>query len=143
MSGQDFLRLVNEAFASFLKELGFNMEEPSISGRLYRVNFRGELHVVTISYEPGDDALFIYVFGREGGRLSDIDDRSRTPRLADLNGRYMQSVTDAERAANETAFKAILAKDKAEKLLLKSAKELRLVLPKYLLSSAPKEGWST
>jgi hypothetical protein len=56
----------------------------------------------------------------------------KTPRLSDLNSRYMNTVSSEERAANEAAFKSVEARDEEEKLLLKSAKELCLVLPKYL-----------
>ncbi len=134
MNGQDFLRIANEAFVPFLKGLGFVMDEPSISGRFYRVSFTGSAHAVSVSYEPGDDALFVMVFGRKNGELSDIDDRTETPRLADLNSRYMATITNEERAENERAFESVAANDKEERLLLKAAKELRLVLPKYLRS---------
>ena len=134
MNGQDFLRIANEAFVPFLKGLGFVMDEPSISGRFYRVSFTGYAHAVSVSYEPGDDALFVMVFSRKNGELSDIDDRTKTPRLADLNSRYMATVTNEERTENETVFESVTANDKEERLLLKAAKELRLVLPKYLRS---------
>jgi len=132
MNGPDFLRIISEAFWPFLKALGFNMEPPSISGRFYRANFNGQKNVVSISYEPGDNAQFIMIFNRENGELSDIDDRSKTPRLSDLNTRYMSLITPAERAKAEATFGAVQAVDEDEAFLLKSAKELSLVLPKYL-----------
>lgn len=134
MNGQTFLRIVNEAFAPFLKQLGFVMDEPSITGKYYRASFDGSAHAVWVSYEPGDEALFITVFSQKDGKLSNIDDRSQTPRLADLNCRYMATITSAERAANERAFESIAVDDGEECLLLKAAKELRLVLPKFLSS---------
>lgn len=134
MNGRDFLRIANEAFVPFLKGLGFVMDEPSISGRFYRVSFTGSAHAVSVSFEPGDDALFVMVFGRNNGELSDIDDRTKTPRLADLTSRYMAAVTKEERAKNERAFEAVAVSDNEERLLLKAAKELCLVLPKYLNS---------
>lgn len=137
MNGQDFLRIANEAFVPFLKGLGFVMDEPSISGRFYRVSFTGSAHVVSVSYEPGDEALFVLVFRRENGELSDIDDRLKTPRLSDLNIRYMQKVTAEERSINDAFFKSVITQDNQEYLLLKAAKELRLVLPKYLQLACP------
>ena len=132
MNGQDFLRIASEAFAPTLKGLGFSMDTPSITGRLYRVSFTGPKHSVSVSFEPGDEAFFVLVFSREHGELSDMDDRLKTPRLSDLNSRYMNTVSREERAANEAVFKSVMARDEEEKLLVKSAKELRLVLPKYL-----------
>lgn len=134
MNGQDFLRIAHEAFEPFLKELGFSMDEPSISGRYYRASFTASSNAVSVSYEPGDNALFVMVFGRKNGQLSDIDNRTETPRLADLNNRYMATVTQVERVANEKAFDTVMVHDQEERLLLKTAKELRLVLPQYLRS---------
>jgi hypothetical protein len=45
------------------------------------------------------------------GQLSDIDDRIKSPRLSDLNSRYMKSVTDEEQAANEATFKSVVVRD--------------------------------
>jgi hypothetical protein len=132
MSGQGFLRIVRAAFAPFLKELGFAMDAPGISGRLYRATFTSNMHMVSVSYEPGDEVLFVMVLTRHNAELSDIDDRSKTPRLSDLNMRYMHAVTKQERLANEASFEQIEPRDDEEKSLLKAAKELRLVLPKYL-----------
>jgi hypothetical protein len=132
MNGQDFLRIASEAFAPFLKEFGFSMDAPSISGRLYRVSFTGPKHSVSVSFEPGDGAFFVVVFSRENGQLSDMNDRLSSPRLSDLNSRHMNRVTREERVANEAFFKSVLVQDEEERTLLKYAKELRLVLPKHL-----------
>jgi hypothetical protein len=132
MDGQEFTRIVKEAFLPFLGNLGFRMDPPLISGRYYRVSFDSQENVVSISYEPGDNALFIMIFSRINGQLSDIDDRSETPRIADLNSRYMPFVTNEERAKNDLLFDSIQVSDDEEKLLLKCAKELSLVLPMYL-----------
>ena len=140
MSGQGFLRIVRAGFAPFLTELGFTMDSPCVSGRLYRATFTSPKEVVSVSYEPGDEVLFVMVFRRQNGGLSDIDDRSNTPRLSDLNMRYMHTITKKERLANETIFGAIEPRDKEERSLLKAAKELRLVLPKYLHDAGRSDG---
>jgi hypothetical protein len=92
MNGQDFLRIANEAFAPFLKGLGFVMDEPSISGRFYCVDFNSADHQVSVSFEPGDSAFFVMVGESRNGKFVDIDDTAKTPRLADLNNRYMATV---------------------------------------------------
>jgi hypothetical protein len=132
MNGRDFVRVVDQAFTPFLAKLGFTRDPPSISGRLYRASYSGAKHSVIVSFEPGDEALFVLVFGREGGALSDMDDRTKTPRLSDLNSRYLNRVSNEERLASEAEFKCIVARDKTERLLLKSAREMYLVLPRYL-----------
>lgn len=134
MNDQGFMRIVNNAFAPFLEGLGFVEEKPSISGRFYRVSFKGPSHVVSVSYEPGDNALFIMVFSAHSGQLSDPDDPAATPRLSDLSARFMPTVTREERVENEAFFEGIAAHDPEEASLLKAAKELRLVLPRHLCS---------
>jgi hypothetical protein len=136
MDGKDFVSLCRSAFEPFLNEQGFVMESFSISGRMYEVIFAGEKHAILVSYEPGDDMLFVLVFGRENDTLTDFDDRTKTPRLADLNAHYMAKVSDEERRENEAVFTAINPRDKQELTVLKAAKELRLVLPKYLRSKS-------
>ena len=119
MNGFEFFRIADEAFAPFLVELGFSIDSPSISGRLYRVSFSGGSYSVDISYEPGDEAPRILAFTKEHGRKSEIDDSVKTPRLADLNRRYMREIGIEERAANDAAFASIHVNDNQERLLLK------------------------
>ena len=102
---------------------------------MYSASFSNETHSVGISFEPGEDRFLVLLFTKENGKLSEIDDRVKTPRLVELNERYMPGVTREERAANEAFFKPILVDDGQERILLKYAKELRLILPGHL---APK-----
>ncbi len=132
MKGQDFVRIAYEAFEPFLKDLGFAMGVPSISGRHYRVTFSSPECLVSVSFEPGDKALLVWVSSQENGHLSDMDDRLKSPRLSDLNRRYMKAVSPEERAAIEAVFDSVAARSEEERSLLKAAKELRLVLAKYL-----------
>jgi len=134
MNGNDFIRITNQAFVPFLKDLGFVVEAPLVSGRYYRVNFTRNDYVISVSYEPGDEVLFVIIFSCEDGELSNIDDRIKTPRLADLNREYMPIITDTEHIENCKRFESVIVNDKEESLLLKAAKELCLVLPKYLCS---------
>ena len=115
-----------------MKELGFVMNRQSISGRFYSVRFTSLTHAISISYEPGDNTLTAVVFNYLNGTWSDIDDLTKTPRIADLNRRFMSTVTSEQYAANQAFFKSVIPKDSEEKLLLKIAQELRLVLPKYM-----------
>jgi hypothetical protein len=140
MNGDNFLRIVDEAFTQFMSDLGFIMEKPIVGGRLYSVTFTGVRHAVSVSFEPDNIQPSVLVFTLVGGRKSSIDDRSATPRLSDLNATFMKSVTQQERAINDAFFNSIVANDNQERLLLKSAKELRLVLPKYISSHGKKGG---
>lgn len=134
MNGQAFKRAAMAYFEPFLTELGFSVTELEVSGRFYSAEFTGRGCLVSVTFEPGDEALFVMVREREGklGRLSDIDDRVKTPRLSDLNRRFMPQLSERERVSNEASFEGVRAEDDTERLMLKAAKELRLVLPLYL-----------
>ena len=135
MNDQDFMRITRQAFKPFLRQLGFRMSRPAISGNHYLAKFKTRRNAIWVSYEPFDDYLSVHLFTRRFARLSDIDDPVRSPGLHDLNERYMPAVSREERECNDRFFEGIATDDKAAHQLLKAAKELRLVLPRYLQSS--------
>jgi hypothetical protein len=132
LDGSGFLQLIETAFAPFLGALDFVPDGTKISGNHFSARFAGPNHAVSISYEPGTNFLSVMVPHRGYERLSDIDDRQKTPRLSDLNARFDPAVSSEDCVSNEEHFRNIVVRDDAERLLLKAAKELRLVLPKYL-----------
>ena len=136
MNGQAFVRTVERMFLPFLREAGFPGVSTTLSGKLYRASFAGAELMVSVSFEPGDDALFVIVFTRENDGWSDMDNRESSPRLSDLNARYLGMVGPEERAENEVYFRSIEACDAVERAMLKAAKELRLVLPMYIADRA-------
>lgn len=132
MNGTTFEKLVRSAFCPFLVELGFQAESIHVSGRHYKASLIGRGHVLVVSFEPGEDQFTVMMMTAGLEDVKSIDDRSKTPRLSDLNERYMAKVTPSERAENEVFFSGMESRDKQEHILLKIAKDLRLVLPLYL-----------
>jgi hypothetical protein len=84
-----------------------------------------------------ESVLLVLVLTREDGQLSDVDDPSKTLRLSDFNRRYMSTVTHKEKTMAEASLGTIAIQDEQENLLLKSLKELRLVLRMCLVD----QGW--
>ncbi len=132
MTGERFQSFVKRAFDPFLIELDFKPEKPHLSGRYHRANFIGDSHTLIVSFEPGDAYLTAMLVRNDGYDLSSIDDPQKTPRLKDLNRMYMSEVTPSERANNESFFSKIKVEDQNEQALLKCAKDLRIVIPRYL-----------
>lgn len=132
MTADRFLEIITQAFPPFLSELGFRLQQPHLSGRYYRATFVGCEHTLIVSFEPGDNNLVVMLMPNGHDDLAAIDDREKTPRLADLNQRYMNDVTADEVKSNDAFFASIETRDFNERRLLKCAKELRLVLPRYL-----------
>lgn len=137
MNGENFLRIIREAYVPFLTRLGFEVGEPSVSGKHHRASFSRPDRAIRVSYEPGEEFLVVVVHASTDGEPSDIDDRTRTHRLADLNARYMPLVTDAERADNDRCFEGVEVDDDEGRRLLKAAKELRLVLSSISCGCGP------
>jgi len=135
VTNHTFVRIVNEAFVPLLSRLGFSSEAPVLRGRFNSASFLRKDYVVDVSYEPGDEAIIIMVLRRKDGKLSDIDDPANTVRLDTLKERYMHLVTREEFEEGNVAFGAVRATDPTEQLMVKSARELALVLPKYLADS--------
>src|SRR4051794_1668497 len=113
MNQNGFLRIIETAYRPFLEEYGFKMGTADLSGKYYEVEFTGDRHVVSVSFEPGDHAFFIFVFSRRmDGLLSSIDE---TPRLKDLNQRYMDLTTPSERHLNQEFFQNFRVHDEDER----------------------------
>jgi len=132
MDGNSFLRLINHAFVPFMNKLGFSLELPHISGRYYRARFISLRHMVSLTFEPGDEVHFVMVHGLKDGIATEIDDKQMAPRLADLNKQFMAKIDSESRSKNETFFSLIPTADRDEQMLLKAAKDLRLVLPMHI-----------
>jgi hypothetical protein len=124
---------VIEAAFGFMGDLGFDADPISISGREYVASFRGRGMAVYVSFEPGDDAFIVMVASGGSGREA-LDDPSRTPRLPELSRRFMSAVSPEARQAADAALRGIVANDEHEQQLVRAARDLRLVLPKYLSS---------
>ena len=132
MTSHGFITLTSGVLGPCLAKLGFTVDPPKLSGRECSATFSSERHVVQVSFEPGDGMLLVLLRTRTQEGLSEFDDVRASPRLADLNTRYMPRVTHEERKAVEQATSTFKAEDRDELLLLKAVKELCLVLPHHL-----------
>jgi hypothetical protein len=84
--------------------------------------------VVSISYENIEDYLQVIVFKLKNEKLPDYDDKTLTLHLNELNKRVLSRIDKNEIEKNNEEFDKFDANDELERKLLKSAKELRLVL---------------
>lgn len=134
MSGRDFERIVTQVYTPFLVELGFSVVALHHSGRSYSVRFASGTHRISLSYEPGDEWANLVVSDTPNPSLAEFDDRTRSPRLSDLNRKYMSQVTEDDRRSNNLYFGAETSGSPQETQLFKWARELRLLLRLHLSS---------
>lgn len=128
MNAEAFHDVVRRLISPALEPLGFVLQM-SVSGRMYSAEFVSPDHVASISFEPGDDYLLVVVFTVTDGVRSDLDDRQRTPRLCDLNRRFM-SPAEIEQLHRSPTLECTGYPSTAK--LVKSARELAVVLPRYV-----------
>ena len=102
---------------------------------MYSAEFTSATHVVSVSYEPGDDFLLVVIFTVKDGIRSNIDDRVATPRLSDLNARFLHA-SDADEL-NRRLSEGALGPE--ERRIQRIRAELSIVLPRYLHGCAVTE----
>jgi hypothetical protein len=95
---------------------------------MYSVEFGSDTHVVSVSYEPGDDYLLVVIFTVKDGIRSNIDDRAATPRLSDLNARFLHA-SDADELNRRRSEAALVPEERRIQCI---GAELSIVLPRYL-----------
>ena len=127
MDETEFEAAVRRHLLAVLEPHGFHLK-PDVSGRMYSVEFGSDTHVVSVSYEPGDDYLLVAIFTVKDGIRSNIDDRVATPRLSDLNARFLH----ASDAGELTRRRSEGALGPEERRIQRIAAELSIVLPRYL-----------
>ena len=132
MDGLRFENLMRSAFRPFLAPLQFVMQPIHISGRHYSASFVGPSHTLLVGFEPGDGQTIVMLQANGSNSIRSFDDPETTPRLSTLNAQYMGLVEGKERAENEAFFGQLQPQDEQERALIKCAKDLRLVLPRYL-----------
>lgn len=128
MDSETFLEVVRRLISPALEPLGFVLHT-SVSGRLYSAEFVSPAYVASISFEPGDDCLLVAVFTVTNGVRSDLDDRERTPRLSDLNRRFL-SPSELEELHRSPTMDYV--DNPSARKLVKAARELAVVLPRYV-----------
>lgn len=131
MNGNEFVSAATRFLLPVLAPMGFSMAT-TVSGRLYCAEFISPTHIVSISFEPGDDYWLVLIFTVKNGVRSDIDDRIATPRLADLNAKFLGR---DDGATLEMIRRRDPTIDAAERKIQRISAELAVVLPRYLASN--------
>ena len=129
MDDSEFVSSVCRYVRPALRPFGFSIAT-AVSGRTFSAEFISEDLVVSIAYEPGDDYLMVVVFTVNDGVRSHIDDRIATPRLSDLNFRFLRA-SDADELARRRYDGAL---GPEERRIQRIGAELAIVLPRYLQS---------
>lgn len=129
IDGTKYIRIVKLFFSFLITEFGFRLSKETENGNaFYDVEYSDAGRAVSISYENIEDHLQVIVFKLKNGKLPDYDDKTQTLHLNKLNKKVLSGIDKREIEKNNIEFNKFDANDELERKLLKSAKELRLVL---------------
>lgn len=134
MTSQKFVQIINEFFVPFLHDMGFRLDSIEVNGRFYLARFKGSNHLLNVCFEPGEDYLSAQMSTNGKDIFKVLDDPKFSPKVSELNRRFMGAVTNLEFEANNRFFESATADDPLDRKLIKIARDLRLVLPKFLAS---------
>jgi hypothetical protein len=129
ISGKEYLEIVKQYFSFLSLELGFEPLKETINGNaFYDVEYKNSDKIISISYENIEDYLSVIVFELKNGIVPDYNDKARTFHLQELSSEIISKLNQLEIRENSMIFKKFIASGGFEKRLLKSAKDLRMVL---------------
>lgn len=132
IEGEKYIEDVKAYFNYLITEFGFRISNEKIRGNaFYDLQYSDGNRIVSVSYENIEDYLQVIIFMLQNGELPDFDDKSKTLHLNRLNAQVMSSIRRNEINLNNEYFVKFNPKTEIEKLLLKSAKELRLCLKHF------------
>ena len=132
MEGKEYIETVKSYFNFLTTEHGFQVLNEKIRGNaFYDVEFEDSTRIISVSYENIADYFRVIIFLLENSELPDYDDKTKTLHLSQLNAEIIPRIGKTEIAANDEYFQKYKTESEFKKLLLKSAKELRLCM-KYL-----------
>lgn len=132
MSSKKYIDIVKLFFSFLITEYGFKLLKETENGNaFYDVEYSDAEKNISISYENIEDYLQVIVFKLKNGKLPDYDDKTRTLHLNELNKKVLSGINKKEIEENNVEFNKFDTDDELERKLLKSAKELRLVLKRW------------
>jgi hypothetical protein len=129
IDGKKYIEIVKLFFSYLITEYGFNQTKEIENGNaFYDVEYRDAKRVISVSYENIEDYLQVIVFKLKNGDIPDYDDKTYTLHLSELNKIILPQVDKTEVEENNILFDKFETTDSLKRKLLKSAKELRLIL---------------
>jgi hypothetical protein len=128
MNSDQFVEAVKTVLCPSLEPLGFRISTRT-SGRSYEAECATDDHVAIVSFEPGDGFLLVAVLSVDNGNRSSLDDRAASPRLSDLNRRFLDQ---ADVELLEQVRRRDQPGDPEIARVVSALRQLCLVLPKYV-----------
>ena len=124
-----FTDIVTRTFSFLVTEFGFELSKKTTNGNMFfDIEYTDKRKAISISLETIENYIRVILFKLENGKRSDYDDMTKTFHLNQLNDKLLKNLDSAEFEQNNKHFDSFEPMDEIEKMILKSAKDLRLCL---------------
>lgn len=138
ISGTEYLSAVKLFFSFLENEFEMKISEEKTRGNsFYDIQYADDEKIISISYENIESYLQVIILKLENGKLPDYDNKDSTLHLNNLNREIFSLIHKRQIKENSNLFNKFHPKNELERKLLKSAKELRIVLKKGINNINP------
>lgn len=128
----DYKNYVKDTFLFLITEFNMVLSKQNFNGNaFYDIEYKDKTKVISISLETIENYLQVILFKLNKGKIPDYDDKTKTLHLNKLNNQFLKTLTKQDFEENNSYFQCINAKNETERMILKSAKDLRLCLMNY------------
>ncbi|WP_146090657.1 hypothetical protein [Aureitalea marina] len=97
----------------------------------YDIEYKDKDKIISMSLETIENYFQVIIFKLVKGKMPDYDDKAKTLHLSNLSNKIFKTLTKQDFKENKIYFQSIEAKNKTERMILKSAMDLRLCLRNY------------
>jgi hypothetical protein len=125
-----FTDFVTKTFKFLQTDFQYELSKKTANGNIfYDVEYTdNKSRIISISLETIENYVRVIIFTLDNGKRSDYDDKAKTFHLKHLTDKLLKTLDKAEFENNNRHFKDFETKDETEKMILKSAKDLKLCL---------------
>lgn len=135
IQGLEFVNLIKTFFDFLIVEFNFEFESEKLVGSFYyELRFKKSDIIISVSYENVEDVYNVIIYKLHNGRMPDYDDMKQILHLSDCFRKISPSLVKEEFDLNNKRFLELTKNTELERKVLKSVKELRLVLLHNLFS---------
>ena len=129
INGNQYIQKVEEYFSYLISEFVFILDKEKVKGNaFYYVWYKNASMIISINYENIEDYFQVIIFLLENGKMPEYDDKTKTLHLNILNADIISKIDKNKIDQNNQYFSKFSPTERIEKMVLKSARELRLCL---------------
>ncbi len=129
INSEEYIAFVKRTFSFLESEFHLEFGNITVNGNaFYDIQYVDTEKVISISLENISNFYQVTLFILSEGKMPDYDDKTKTLHLNKLTKQFLKNIDKESLLENNQFFKEIEIKDETERMICKSAKDLRLCL---------------